>query len=197
LNRSYKKGHKFSTYGYWWIQQSIQRAIVNQSRLIRLPVHVAEKVSRYSKVVEKSIQKLGREPTQREIAQILNSSEEKVSELQNAAPQIYSIDHPSPLDPQTSLKDVTEDSGNISPYDTVEGIKRRDEIVKWMKQLKVKERTVIRLRFGLDGGQPMSLEEIGKVLDLTRQRVAQIESAALTKLRHLTAEEGIEPAEIF
>jgi RNA polymerase primary sigma factor/RNA polymerase nonessential primary-like sigma factor len=194
---NYKRGFKFSTYGSWWIRQSIERAIINQSKLIRLPVHVVEKINHYMVVLEDLMQILGREPTTQEIAKKLGASEREVINLQQLIRKSYSLESPIAYGHETSLKDIIEDTSRISPSKSAEGIKRREEILQWLRTLKDNEQEVIRLRFGLDGGEPQTLEEIGKVFGLTRERVRQIESSALTKLRAIIIKKTIRPEEIL
>ncbi len=194
---NYKRGFKFSTYGSWWIRQSIERAIINQSKLIRLPVHVVEKINHYMVVLEDLMQVLGREPTTQEISKKLMVSEREVVNLQQLIRKSYSLESPIAHGHETSLKDIIEDTSRISPSKSAEGIKRREEILDWLKTLKDNEQEVIRLRFGLDGGEPQTLEEIGKIFGLTRERVRQIESSALTKLRAIIAKKTIKPEEIL
>lgn len=194
---NYKRGFKFSTYGSWWIRQSIERAIINQSKLIRLPVHVVEKINHYMVVLEDLMQILGREPTTQEIAKKLGASEREVVNLQQLIRKSYSLESPIAHGHETSLKDIIEDTSRISPSKSAEGIKRREEILDWLKTLKDNEQEVIRLRFGLDGGEPQTLEEIGKIFGLTRERVRQIESSALSKLRAIIAKKTIKPEEIL
>ncbi len=194
---NYKRGFKFSTYGSWWIRQSIERAIINQSKLIRLPVHVVEKINHYMVVLEDLMQILGREPTTQEIAKKLGASEREVVNLQQLIRKSYSLESPIAHGHETSLKDIIEDTSRISPSKSAEGIKRREEILDWLKTLKDNEQEVIRLRFGLDGGEPQTLEEIGKIFGLTRERVRQIESSALSKLRAIIVKKTIKPEEIL
>jgi RNA polymerase primary sigma factor/RNA polymerase nonessential primary-like sigma factor len=194
---NYRRGFKFSTYGSWWIRQSIERAIINQSKLIRLPVHVVEKINHYMVVLEDLMQVLGREPTTQEIAKKLGTSEREVVNLQQLIRKSYSLESPIAHGHETSLKDIIEDTSRISPSKSAEGIKRREEILDWLKTLKDNEQEVIRLRFGLDGGEPQTLEEIGKIFGLTRERVRQIESSALSKLRAIIIKKTIKPEEIL
>jgi RNA polymerase primary sigma factor/RNA polymerase nonessential primary-like sigma factor len=194
---NYKRGFKFSTYGSWWIRQSIERAIINQSKLIRLPVHVVEKINHYMVVLEDLMQALGREPTTQEISKKLGASEREVVNLQQLIRKSYSLESPIAHGHETSLKDIIEDTSRISPSKSAEGIKRREEILDWLKTLKDNEQEVIRLRFGLDGGEPQTLEEIGKIFGLTRERVRQIESSALSKLRAIITKKTIKPEEIL
>ncbi|MBI4400608.1 MAG: sigma-70 family RNA polymerase sigma factor [Nitrospirae bacterium] len=179
----YSRGFRFSTYAAWWIRQSIERAIINQGRLIRLPVHVVERLNRYLSEVEQLVQELGRDPRPDEIATRMNIPEEEVTELKQLIRTTYSLDSPISDRADTFLRDVIEDPMGVSPANTAEGVQRREDIMEWVKGLPEREKRVIILRFGLDGGEAQTLEEIGRNLDLTRERVRQIETAALGKLR--------------
>jgi RNA polymerase primary sigma factor/RNA polymerase nonessential primary-like sigma factor len=180
---NYKRGFRFSTYGSWWIRQFIERAIINQGKLIRLPVHVVERLNRFLSVVELLGQGLGREPRTDEIALRLKISEEEVTDLKQLVRTTCSLDSPINERTDTYLRDVIEDASGLSPADTAEGVLRREGLMEWVKDLPEKEREVIIKRFGLDGGEDQTLEEIGQGLGLTRERVRQIETAALGKLR--------------
>ncbi len=179
----YARGFRFSTYASWWIRQYIERAIINQGKLIRLPVHVVERLNRYLSKVERLGQELGREPRVDEIADRMRISEREVTDLKQLIRTTYSLDSPISEGTDTFLRDVIEDPRVASPASTAEGVQRREEIMEWMKDLQEKEKTVIVLRFGLDGGDAQTLETIGQDLGLTRERVRQIETAALVKLR--------------
>ena len=194
---NYKRGFKFSTYGSWWIRQSIERAIINQSKLIRLPVHVVEKINRYLMALEDLMQKMNREPTVKEISQKLKVQEREVTNLQQLIRKSYSLDSPIAYGHETSLKDIIEDKTQISPAKSTEGIRRREEIMRWIDTLKNNESDVIKMRFGMDGGEPQTLEEIGKKYSLTRERVRQIEATALGKLRQIIISKTIKPDEIL
>jgi RNA polymerase primary sigma factor/RNA polymerase nonessential primary-like sigma factor len=180
---NYKKGFKFSTYASWWIRQSIERAIINQSKLIRLPVHVVERLNHYLSAMEDLVQELDREPTVQELSRQMKYEQGQVVELQQVIRKIYSLDSPVGAQQEATLKDVIIDHSQSLPSTTAEGIKQREEIFEWIKGLRDTEKRVILMRFGLDGGEPQTLEEIGQVLGLTRERVRQIEAAALQKLR--------------
>lgn len=180
---NYKRGFRFSTYASWWIRQYIERAIINQGKLVRLPVHVVERLNRYLTKVEQLGQELGREPKTHEIAGRMKISEEEVLDLKQLIRTTCSLDSPINDRSDTFLRDVIEDPLSASPAETAEGVMRREELMAWVKELPEKERTVVISRFGLDGGEAQTLEEIGKDLGLTRERVRQIETAALVKLR--------------
>ena len=194
---NHKKGFRFSTYASWWIRQSIERAIINQGKLIRLPVHVVERVNHYLAHLEDLVQELGREPEIGEISKKMKLQEEDVDRIQQLLRKTYSLDSPISANKETSLRDVIEDTSQVSPINKAEGVRRREDILEWMTQLKDNERQVIILRFGLEGDEPHTLEEIGKLFGLTRERVRQIESTALRKLRGIIAEKTIGPDEIL
>ncbi len=179
----YKRGFRFSTYASWWIRQFIERAIINQAKIIRLPVHVVERLNKYLSELEQLVQEMGREPKIHEIAERLKISEKEVTDLKQLIRTTYSLDSPISERTGTFLRDVIEDPVSISPAMTAEGVRRRENLMGWIQELPEKEKTVIVLRFGLDGGEAHTLEEIGQTLGLTRERVRQIETAALVKLR--------------
>jgi RNA polymerase nonessential primary-like sigma factor len=179
----YKRGFRFSTYASWWIRQFIERAIINQGKLIRLPVHVVERLNRFLSAVELLGQGLSREPRTEEIARRMKIPEEEVTDLKQLIRTTCSLDSPINERTDTFLRDVIEDPTTLSPADTAEGVLRREEVMGWVTDLPEKEQEVIKKRFGLDGGEAQTLEEIGHTLGLTRERVRQIETAALGKLR--------------
>jgi RNA polymerase primary sigma factor/RNA polymerase nonessential primary-like sigma factor len=194
---NHKKGFRFSTYASWWIRQSIERAIINQSKLIRLPVHVVERVNHYLSHLEDLVQELGREPGIVEITKKMKLKEGDVDQIQQLLRKTYSLDSPIADNKETALKDVIEDTSQVSPIIKAEGVRRREDILQWMESLKENERQVIVLRFGIDGDEPHTLEEIGKILGLTRERVRQIESAALQKMRNVIGTKAISAEEIL
>lgn len=179
----YSKGFRFSTYASWWIRQYIERAIINQGSLIRLPVHVVERLNRFLSEQERVGQELGREPRPDEMAVRLKVPEADVFEMKQLIRTTYSLDSPLNDRTDTFLRDIIRDPQGPSPAETAEGIQRREEIMLWMKGLTDREQRVITLRFGLDGEDEQTLEAIGRELDLTRERVRQIENEALGKLR--------------
>lgn len=180
---NYALGYRFSTYASWWIRQYIERSIINQGSLIRLPVHVVERLNRYLTGVEQLGQELGREPRVEEITERMRIQEKDVLHLKQLIRTTFSLDSPINDRTDTYLRDVIQDTLTSSPATTAEGVRRREEIMDWLSDLQDREQTVIMLRFGLDGGQGHTLEEIGVELGLTRERVRQIETEALGKLR--------------
>jgi RNA polymerase sigma factor (sigma-70 family) len=181
---NYKRGFRFSTYASWWIRQYIERAIINQGKLVRLPVHVVERLNRYLGKVEQLVQELGREPTAQEVAVKMKTSEEEVLDLKQLVRTTCSLDSPINDRTDTFLRDVIEDPMSLSPDESADGVRRRAELMAWVKELPEKEQTVIVSRFGLDGDEAKTLEEIGREMGLTRERVRQIEMAALVRLRN-------------
>lgn len=193
----YEKGFKFSTYASWWIRQSIERAIINQTRTIRLPVHIAESINSFMSVLGPLIQDLGREPSVEEVAEKMNVEVEEVRKIRQIIRKTYSLDRPLGDKDENSLKDIIEDTAILSPAKTTEGIKRREEIIKWLDLLKEMEREIIIMRFGLDGSEPRTLEVIGKQFGITRERVRQIEATSLSKLRFITNKRSIKFEELL
>jgi RNA polymerase sigma factor (sigma-70 family) len=193
----YTKGFKLSTYASWWIRQSIERAIINQSKVIRLPVHVVERVNQYFKAVELLLQSLGEEPSVEQIAVALKKTPGEVHEIQGLLQSTYSLDSPVGDQEDTALGDLIEDTRMAAPSSSAEGIIQRERIVGWLGVLKDKERKVIVYRFGLEGEEPKTLEQIGNIFGLTRERVRQIEAAALAKLRALVAEQTLTASEFL
>ena len=193
----YKKGFRFSTYASWWIRQSIERAIINQTKTIRLPVHVAEHINKYLSTVEILIQELGREPQTKEIAKRMKVTNEDIEGLKQLIRKTYSLESPVGDREESYLRDIIADSTINSPAKIAEGISMREEIDRWLAELKNKEREVICLRFGLEGQEPKTLEEIGLKFGLTRERIRQIEAASLAKLRSIIAKKEIKREEVL
>lgn len=187
-----EKGFRFSTYASWWIKQSIERALVNQTRTIRLPVHISEVVNSFVKVVRRLIQNLKREPTVEEIAAEMNFTTDQVKDIMQLIRKTHSLDKPIGNKEEGSLKDLIEDETSMSPSKETEGIMRREQIMEWLDYLTDNEKKVISMRFGLADGEAQTLEVIGKEFGLTRERVRQIEASALTKLRFITKRKMID-----
>ena len=193
----YKMGFKFSTYASWWIRQAIERAIINQGKIIRLPVHVVEKLNHYLGKVEELVQKYHRAPTAKEASEYMKVSEEEIVGIRQLIRKTYSIDSPIGDRADMSLKDIIEDTSQVSPSIMAIGIKNREEIERWLTALKDNERKVIKLRFGLSGEVSHTLEEIGKAFGFTRERVRQIEYVAINKLRMIIQRKTIRSDEML
>jgi len=187
----YQRGFRFSTYATWWIRQAIERAIVNQLRIIRLPVHVAENVNGYSRAVRQMTQRLGREPEAKEIARNMGIKVQKVRALSQATRQIYSLDMLVSEEGDDTLKDMLRDTHAPSAERLVDEQTRNRNISEWISQLPETERRVIEMRYGLRQGRQYTLNDIGKQFGITRERVRQIEGNALRKLRQLTKEMNV------
>jgi RNA polymerase primary sigma factor/RNA polymerase nonessential primary-like sigma factor len=188
----YERGFKFSTYASWWIKQAIERAIVNQTRTIRLPVHIAEIVNSYMRATRQLTQSLGREPQIEEIAKKMKVTIEKVRSISQVVRETYSLDMLIGDQEEDTLKDILQDTNALSPASFSDEIRRREHIDEWLQQLSVSERKVIELRFGLNDGEPKTLDSIGKEFGITRERVRQIETQALNKLRAITKRKKID-----
>jgi RNA polymerase primary sigma factor len=183
----YTKGYKFSTYATWWIRQAITRAIADQARTIRVPVHMIEHINKVVRVSRRLVQELGREPTPEEIAVRLELPVDKVKAILKAAQEPISLDRPIGEDDDSNLGDFIEDTSVVSPAHSAASAMLRDEVNDVLKTLTPREAKVIRLRFGLtDDANPRTLEEVGAFFNVTRERIRQIEAKALRKLRHPT-----------
>src|SRR5574341_128637 len=180
---NYLRGFKFSTYASWWIKQAIDRAIINQVRIIRLPVHVAELVNAYSRSVRRLTQSLGREPRFEEIAAEMDMSVEKVRGISQVVRETYSLDTPIGEQDEDTLKDLLQDYSVPPQSGIADDIIRKKYIDEWLSGLSESERNVLKLRFGLKDSEPRTLDSIGREFAITRERVRQIESQALHKLR--------------
>ena len=194
---NYKRGFRFSTYASWWIRQYIERAIINQGKLVRLPVHVVERLNRYLSRAEQLVQELGREPRAAEVAAKMKTSEEEVLDLKQLVRTTCSLDSPLNDRTDTFLRDVIEDPVGLLPDETADGVRRRTELMAWVRELPEKEQTVIVSRFGLDGDEAKTLEEIGRTMGLTRERVRQIEMAALVRLRNTIGRKAMTQADLL
>jgi RNA polymerase sigma factor RpoS len=188
----YQRGFKFSTYASWWIKQSIERAIVNQTRTIRLPVHIAEIVNSYLRTSRQLTQSLGRDPSIEEIAKKMKVTVDKVRSISQVVRETYSLDMLIGDQEEDTLKDILQDTNAVSPASFSDEIRRREHIDDWLQQLSVSERKVIEMRFGLGDGEPKTLDAIGKDFGITRERVRQIETQALNKLRVITRRKKID-----
>ena len=180
----YQKGFKFSTYATWWIRQSITRAIADQARTIRIPVHMVETINKLTRVQRVLLQELGREPTPEEIAEKMGVTEERVREIQKIAQDPVSLETPIGEEEDSHLGDFIEDEKTITPSDSVAFTMLKEQLLGVLDTLTPREEKVLRLRYGIDDGKPRTLEEVGKEFNVTRERIRQIEAKALRKLRH-------------
>ncbi len=180
----YTKGYKLSTYATWWIRQSVTRALADQARTIRVPVHMVETINKMSKMQRKLTLELGYEPSVMELADALDMSEEKVMEIMQIAREPASLETPIGEEDDSNLGDFVADNNVVTPEGNVESVMLREHIDALLGDLKERERQVIVLRFGLEDGHPRTLEEVGKEFNVTRERIRQIEAKALRKLRN-------------
>ncbi|MDD4766548.1 MAG: RNA polymerase sigma factor RpoD [Desulfotomaculaceae bacterium] len=180
----YRKGYKFSTYATWWIRQAITRAIADQARTIRIPVHMVETINKLIRVQRQLLQELGREPGPEEIAKEMNISEEKVREIQKIAQEPVSLETPIGEEEDSHLGDFIEDHDARAPAEEASFTLLREQLDEVLKTLTDREQRVLRLRFGLDDGRARTLEEVGQKFGVTRERIRQIEAKTLRKLRH-------------
>ena len=180
----YEKGFKLSTYATWWIRQSVTRALADQARIIRVPVHMVETINRLTKVQRNLTLKLGYEPSTKELADEMGMSEAKVLEIMQISKEPTSLEAPKGEDGDGVVADTVKDENTLTPEQSVENIMLREQIKILLKDLKERERQVIILRFGLEDGRPRTLEEVGQEFNVTRERIRQIESKALRKLKN-------------
>jgi len=180
----YTKGYKFSTYATWWIRQAITRAIADQARTIRIPVHMVETINRLIRISRRLLQDLGREPTSEEIAEQMEISPEKVREIIKVSQEPVSLETPIGEEEDSHLGDFIEDQTALAPADAASHQLLKEQVEDVLESLTERERKVLQLRFGLDDGRSRTLEEVGKEFHVTRERIRQIEAKALRKLRH-------------
>jgi len=190
-----ERGTRFSTYATWWIRQAVARALANQARIIRLPVHVETLLGRYQREQTRLTQTLGRAPTASELAQAMGASEEQVGELEELRLHPVSLDAPAGADTRP-LGDTIADESTDPAAALTRLLQQRADLAVVLDDLAPNERTVLRRRFGLDGDEPETLEAIGRRLDYSRERIRQIEAAGLRKLRALLAARGIDAADL-
>ncbi|PYM12767.1 MAG: RNA polymerase subunit sigma [Verrucomicrobia bacterium] len=179
------KGGKLSTYGAWWIKQSIKRALANQSKTIRLPVHLVDKISKMRRTAMKLQEVLGREPTDEELAEELGMTASRVAQLRTAAIRPASLDAPIGDEDSNNFSEVVQDENAATPYQELEEKTVTSMLQEMVKTLDTREATILRYRFGLDGGSEKTLEEVGQKFGVTRERVRQIQNIALAKLRKM------------
>ena len=180
----YRKGFKFSTYATWWIRQAITRAIADQARTIRIPVHMVETINKLVRIQRQLLQELGREPTPKEIGDLMGLPEERVREIQKISQEPASLETPIGEEEDSQLGDFIEDDAAVVPPDAASFSMLQEQLGKVLDGLAERERKVISLRFGLEDGHPRTLEEVGREFGVTRERIRQIESKTLAKLRH-------------
>lgn len=180
----YSKGYKFSTYATWWIRQAITRAIADQARTIRIPVHMVETINKLIRVSRQLLQELGRDPQPEEIAKEMNMSVDKVREIMKLAQEPVSLETPIGEEEDSHLGDFIPDDDAPAPSELASFMLLKEQLMGVLDTLTSREEKVLRLRFGLDDGRPRTLEEVGKVFNVTRERIRQIEAKALRKLRH-------------
>lgn len=180
----YTKGFKFSTYATWWIRQAITRAIADQARTIRIPVHMVETINKLSRIQRQLVKELGRDPTPEEIGAEMDLPTEKVREILKISQDPVSLETPIGEENDSHLGDFIEDDEAVSPEENTAGELLKEELRDVLDTLTDREENVLRLRFGLDDGRQRTLEDVGKVFGVTRERIRQIEAKALRKLRH-------------
>ena len=180
----YRRGYKLSTYATWWIRQSIARAIADQARTIRIPVHMVETIHKVARIQRQLVQELGRDPTADEVAKHMKMSPDKVREIMKIALDPVSLETPIGEEEDSHLGDFIEDSDSPAPAEAVSYTLLREQLNEVLHTLTPREEQVLKLRFGLDDGRTRTLEEVGKVFNITRERIRQIEAKALRKLRH-------------
>jgi RNA polymerase primary sigma factor len=180
----YRKGYKFSTYATWWIRQAITRAIADQARTIRIPVHMVETINKLLRVSRRLAQEYGREPTSQEIGEELEVSPQKVKEIVKVSQLPISLESPIGEEEDSHLGDFIEDRNAMPPVDAASKQLLKEQIDSVLSTLTPRERRVLQLRFGLEDGRSRTLEEVGKEFNVTRERIRQIEAKALRKLRH-------------
>ncbi|HET7744103.1 MAG TPA: sigma-70 family RNA polymerase sigma factor [Gaiellaceae bacterium] len=187
----YRKGYKFSTYATWWIRQAVTRAIADKARTIRIPVHMVEKLNKVVHIERQLVQRLGREPDADEVAEELDIAPEEVREILRMSQLPVSLEKPIGEEEDSSLGDLVPDEQAESPFDTASLSLRREDVELALSALPERERRVIVLRYGLDGSQPCTLEEVGRAFGVTRERIRQIENNTLKKLESLPEAQGL------
>ena len=180
----WRKGYKFSTYATWWIRQAITRAIADQARTIRIPVHMVETINKLYRTSRRLMQELGREPTAEEIGEEVELDADRVREIFKIAQEVTSLEAPVGEDRESFLGDFIPDASQLSPVDQASKQLLKDHLDEVLHTLSDREARVLKLRFGLEGNKQMTLEEVGKVFGVTRERIRQIEAKALRKLKH-------------
>lgn len=192
-----ERGFRFSTYATWWIRQTIERAIMNQTRTIRLPIHVVKELNTYLRTARELIQKLDHEPTAEDIAKALDVPIESVSKMLKLNERITSVDTPFAGDSEKGLLDIIADDKGAGPEGDLQDHDMKNNIVHWLEELNSKQREVLARRFGLLGHEAATLEDVGREIGLTRERVRQIQVEALKRLRDILSQEGLSIEAIF
>lgn len=192
-----ERGFRFSTYATWWIRQTIERAIMNQTRTIRLPIHVVKELNVYLRTARELTQKLDHEPTAEEIAECLDKPVEDVSKMLRLNEKIASVDMPIGGENDSVLLDILQDEKSNGPEDEVQDNEINKHIVDWLGELNQKQREVLARRFGLLGYEPSTLEDVGREIGLTRERVRQIQVEALRRLKDILQQEGLSTESLF
>ena len=190
------RGTRFSTYAVWWIRQAVTRALANQARIIRLPVHVEQLLGHYAKKKTALTQELGRAPTTEEIAKAMGQPLDEIEHLERVSQRPVSLDSPVDADGSSTLQDIVKDADPL-PGGLAAALRARDDLAGLLADLPDQERTVVSLRFGLSGEGPLTLEAIGKRLGVTRERVRQVEDTALQRLRRLLAARGVDAGDLL
>jgi RNA polymerase primary sigma factor len=185
------KKSRFSTYAAWWIRQSIERALANQAHIIRLPMHISSDLNKLARVVRSLFNQLKREPSNEEIAGIMKVKPRYIEGLKKVVYRTYSIESPVGRGTDYSLKNTIHDQDSYRPFSILENIERFEKVSSWLEQLSEQQKRVIVLRYGLDDGDPQTLEAIGKRFGITRERVRQVEAKALGKLRRITRRKSV------
>ncbi|CAI8045714.1 RNA polymerase sigma factor SigA [Geodia barretti] len=180
----YRKGYKFSTYATWWIRQAITRAIADQARTIRIPVHMVETINKLMRHHRRLLQEKGREPTTEELAEAMEMTSEKVEEIQKISQEPVSLETPIGEEEDSFLGDFIEDRTTLAPADAASAQLLREQVQEVLSSLTDRESRVLKLRFGLEDGRTRTLEEVGREFGVTRERIRQIEAKAIRKLRH-------------
>ncbi|OQW95104.1 MAG: RNA polymerase sigma factor RpoS [Beggiatoa sp. IS2] len=189
-------GFRFSTYAMWWIRQTIDRALMNQARTIRLPIHVIKEINIYQRAARVLSQTLDHEPTSEDVAKFLDCPLEDIEKIVGLSERTTSVDTPFPGDPDKSLIDTIPDEQNLDPAILLQKADMVEHINRWLDKLGDKQRTVVERRFGLDGGESSTLEEVGEYMNITRERVRQIQIDALKQLREMLKREGFSVEEL-
>ena len=179
------RGFRFSTYAAWWIKQGISRAIIDQGKMIRIPVYMNEEIHKYKKMVEKLTHKLKRKPQFTEIAKKMMLSVEKVKNLENSIARMASLDAPIGETGESQIKDIIEDENSVSPDEELEVFFNKERAMSFLEDLGEREKKIIEMRYGLEDGNPRTLAQIAKVLGVSRERVRQLEAAVIKKIRHM------------